>query len=164
MRLTQMNETSLMEQTVKLSLAHVHQGGIPFSALVVDEKGQVVGKGVNQVTELSDPTAHAEILAIRDASASLGSSDLSGKTLFASGEPCALCYLAAKWAGINTIYIASDRHEAAQSGFDYRWSYELFGHDHPSPSSITVEKIDVSNANSPFEQWNKLEVDANNNR
>ncbi|WP_241909874.1 nucleoside deaminase, partial [Vibrio sp. 10N.261.55.A7] len=93
MRLTQMNETSLMEQTVKLSLAHVHKGGIPFSALVVDEKGQVVGKGVNRVTELSDPTAHAEILAIRDASASLGSSDLSGKTLFASGEPCALCYL-----------------------------------------------------------------------
>ncbi|WP_295904073.1 nucleoside deaminase [uncultured Vibrio sp.] len=150
-------DLSLMNQTVSLSLEHVHKGGLPFSALVVDEKGHVLAQGVNRVNELNDPTAHAEILAIREASKVLGSSDLTGKTLYAYGEPCAMCYLAAKWAGIHTVYIAADRNEAASAGFDYRWSYDYFNQKHASPTAITVKKIAVENAFLPFECRDKRE-------
>ena len=148
-------EISLMKRTVKLSVDHVHSGGIPFSALVVDESGNVLSEGVNQVNELSDPTAHAEIMAIRAACKASGSADISGKVLYASGEPCALCYMAARFAGIKTIYIASDRHEAAKAGFDYRWTYDFFKNE-VSSEVIEVKKLDVYNFNQPFEYWNEL--------
>ncbi|CAK1787891.1 CMP/dCMP-type deaminase domain-containing protein [Vibrio crassostreae] len=153
--ITNVSELLLMKRTVELSLDHVHKGGIPFSALVVDKQGKVLGQGVNRVKELNDPTAHAEILAIRDACKLTNGVDLSEAILYASGEPCGLCYLAAKWAGINRIYIASDRHEVAKLGFDYRWTYDFFNTDQPS-NSISVEKLQDVGSSFPFGRWAEL--------
>jgi len=148
-------EIALMKKTVQLSLDQVSKGGIPFSALVVDEQGNVLGEGVNQVNELCDPCAHAEIMAIREAGKKSGDANLAGKTLYASGEPCALCYLAAKWAGITNIYVASDRHEAAMAGFDYRWSYHFINEGVPS-APMQVKKLSIAGANAPFKRWEEL--------
>lgn len=145
-------EAKLMKQAVQLSLEHVHKGGIPFSAIIADEQGNVLAKGVNQVNELCDPTAHAEIMAIREAGKKSGSANLVGATMYASGEPCALCYMAAYWAGITKIYVASDRYEAAKAGFDYRWSYHFLN---PSAfdSLLQVNKLPIDGFNAPFEHW-----------
>jgi len=149
-------EKKLMEEAIQLSLEQVHKGGIPFSALIADEQGNVLGKGVNQVNELCDPTAHAEIMAIRQAGKKSGSANLAGATLYASGEPCALCYMAARWAGITKIYVASNRHEAAKAGFDYRWSYNFFNAGEPD-SLLQVNKLLIDGFHAPFELWAKLE-------
>ena len=91
--------------------------------MIVNQDGDVVGKGVNQVADHLDCTAHAEIQAIRDASRNENSVSLKGATLIASGEPCALCYMAIRMAGIANVRILLDRYEAAENGFDYRWTY-----------------------------------------
>jgi tRNA(Arg) A34 adenosine deaminase TadA len=148
-------EIALMKRTVQLSLDRVRNGGIPFSALVVDEQGNVLGEGVNQVNILCDPCAHDEIMAIREAGKKSGNANLAGKTLYASGEPCALCYLAAKWAGITNIFVASDRHEAAMAGFDYRWSYHFINEGVPS-ALMQVKKLSVAGANVQFKRWEEL--------
>ena len=144
-----------IKQVVQLSLTHVENGGSPFAALIVDEKGHVIGQGVNLVNQQCDPTAHAEIEAIRAACSLLASPNLSGKTLYASGEPCALCYIAAQWAGITQIYFATDRHEAAIAGFDYRWSYDYFKAGKPD-SVMQIKKLTADEANTPFRQWDLL--------
>ncbi|EJZ21989.1 deaminase [Rhizobium sp. Pop5] len=84
--------TQLMEEGVAFSMDHVHDGGIPFTALVVDQKGVIPERGVNRVREHHDPTAHAEVEARRDACRTHGTTHLQGTTLLASGEPCAMCW------------------------------------------------------------------------
>ena len=145
----------LMRDTVQLSLDHVKKGGIPFSSLVVTKDGQVLGQGVNEVSKSCDPTAHAEIMAIRQACENVGSTNLSGATLYASGEPCALCYMAARFAGITDIVIAADRHEAASSGFDYRWTYNFFENGQPG-AGVNVQKLAPENAIEPFETFSAM--------
>ena len=112
------------ESAIDLAISNVKAGGLPFSAVIVNQNGDVVGKGVNQVAEHLDCTAHAEIQAIRDASRNENSVSLKGTTLIASGEPCALCYVAIRMAGIRNVRIVADRYEARDNGFDYRWTYQ----------------------------------------
>lgn len=112
------------ESAIDLAISNVKAGGLPFSAVIVNQNGDVVGKGVNQVAEHLDCTAHAEIQAIRDASRNEKSVSLKGTTLIASGEPCALCYMAIRMAGIGNVRIVADRYEARENGFDYLWTYQ----------------------------------------
>ena len=162
--MTLINEFTAQEQgyidnVVQLSLKHVKNGGSPFAALVVDRTGSLVAEGVNLVNAQYDPTAHAEIQAIRAACSKLKTADLSGMTLYASGEPCAMCYMAAQWAGITRVYFASDRHEAALEGFDYRWSYDSSVTGRPN-MPMKAKKLSTSHANIPFKQWNVLSESA----
>ncbi|MCR9189911.1 MAG: nucleoside deaminase [Alteromonadaceae bacterium] len=112
------------ESAIDLAISNVKAGGLPFSAVIVNQDGDVVGKGVNQVADHLDCTAHAEIQAIRDASRNEKSVSLKGTTLIASGEPCALCYMAIRMAGIRNVRIVADRYEARENGFDYLWTYQ----------------------------------------
>lgn len=112
------------ESAIDLAISNVKAGGLPFSAVIVNQNGDVVGKGVNQVAGHLDCTAHAEIQAIRDASRNENSVSLKGTTLIASGEPCALCYMAIRMAGIRNVRIVADRYEARENGFDYLWTYQ----------------------------------------
>jgi len=98
-------------------------GGGPFGALVVCD-GRVVGRGNNRVTEQLDPTAHAEIVAIREACRTLGRFDLRGCVLYTSCEPCPMCLAAIYWARLNEVFYASTRHDAAEAGFDDQFIYE----------------------------------------
>lgn len=140
----------LMEEAVAFSAEHVHDGGIPFTAFVVDASGTVLGRGVNRVRAHHDPTAHAEVEAIRDACRAHGTSYLKGATLLASGEPCAMCYMSALYAGISQVFFAVDREEAAAQGFDYRSSYTLFASDPRNWQSLVVRKLPVPDALHPF--------------
>ena len=120
--------TSVMQQAVDACIAHVDAGGLPFVGVVVDADGEVVsGFGVNRVAETGDPAAHAEVVAMRDAMTRHGLDTLTGYTLLATGEPCGLCYRYAVDHGIDSIYVAVDREEVANLGFDYRSSYPVFG-------------------------------------
>lgn len=139
-----------MEEAVAYSAEHVHGGGIPFTAFVVDASGTVLGRGVNRVREHHDPTAHAEVEAIRDACRTVGTPHLNGLTLLASGEPCAMCYLSALYAGIAHVFFAVDRNEAAAHGFDYRNTYSLFASDPLVWRSPAAQKLPVPEGMQPF--------------
>ncbi|MBO1907555.1 nucleoside deaminase [Microvirga sp. 3-52] len=142
----------LLNHAIDLSIRHVDRGGLPFTALVVDGHGRILGTGVNEVAALSDPTAHAEVMAIRNACQCQHTTRLNGATLIASGEPCALCYLAALWVGIGQVVFAADRHAAAKAGFDYRGSYALFAVD-PINGPLRVHHHCTYRACEPFNLW-----------
>lgn len=146
---------AFMEETVTFADEHVREGGIPFTALVVTPDGTVVGRGVNRVRCHHDATAHAEIDAIRDAGRTLQTPHLGGAVLFASGEPCAMCYVGALYAGVSAIYFAADRHEAARGGFDYRGSYHLLARDPLRWTAPTVAKLPVERSLAPFETFQR---------
>lgn len=140
-----------MKEAVSYSTEHVHGGGIPFTAFVIDANGAVlVGRGINRVREHHDPTAHAEVEAIRDACRASGRPNLYGMTLLASGEPCAMCYLSALYAGISHVFFAIDRDEAAAHGFDYRSTYSLFASDPLDWRSPAASKLPVPEGMQPF--------------
>ena len=129
-----------------------------FSApitLVVMPDGKVIGRGVNRVRHLNDVTAHAEVEALRDAGKNLGAPNLSGAVLLASGEPCALCYMASVYANVARVYYAADRHEAAAGGFDYRSGYKLFSRDPSDWVRPGVEKFPVERSLVPFQSFNR---------
>lgn len=117
----------VLTRAVAASLAHVENGGIPFVGVIVDGEQVLSEFGVNRVHETGDPTAHAEIVAIRDALAASGRTDLHGTILLATGEPCGMCYRYALDVGITDIRVAVPRDEVAILGFDYRDSYRAFG-------------------------------------
>lgn len=139
----------LVMDVVSYSKDHVHGGGIPFTAFVVDANGQVVGRGVNRVMEHHDPTAHAEVEAIRDACQNLSTPYLRGATLIASGEPCGMCYMNAVFSGISNVIFAADRDEAAKHGFDYRSSYDMLA-NFPDSWPFQVQKHQIEGALEPF--------------
>lgn len=116
----------IMRQAVVRSITHVESGGLPFVGVIVDGQQVISEFGVNRVHETGDPSAHAEITAIRDALTSSGRTDLRGTTLLATGEPCGMCYRYAIDARIADIRVAVDRDQVAELGFDYRYSYPAF--------------------------------------
>ena len=97
--------------------------GGPFGAVIVDAAGRVIAEGWNEVTSANDPTAHAEMVAIRRAAASLGRFDLSGHTIYSSCEPCPMCLGAVYWARLDRLVFANTREEAAAIGFDDAFLY-----------------------------------------
>jgi guanine deaminase len=104
--------------------AIVERSGSPFGCVIVRD-GEVIGEGVNQVPRANDPTAHAEVVAIRDACAHLRTYVLAGCTVYTTGEPCPMCYAAAWWARVETIYYSSTIRDALEYGaFDDESIYE----------------------------------------
>jgi guanine deaminase len=102
--------------------------GGPFGAIVVFD-GKIVGEGRNQVTTDNDPTAHAEVVAIRDAAKRLGRFDLKGCVIYTSCEPCPMCLAAAYWARVDKVAYAATQHEAAAAGFDDAFLYDELAKD-----------------------------------
>lgn len=113
-----MDDTQFMREAIQLSQDGIRSGrGGPFGCVVV-RSGKVVGRGSNQVTSTYDPTAHAEVVAIRDACSNLKTFQLDDCTLYASCEPCPMCLSAIYWARIPTVYYGNTRQDAAAIGFD----------------------------------------------
>jgi len=116
-----------MARAIQLSLDNVRSGrGGPFGAVVV-KNGSIVAEGVNLVPESNDPTAHAEVVAIRAACAHLRSFTLKGCEMYASCEPCPMCLGAIYWAHLDRVYFANDAADASQIGFDDNFIYQEFG-------------------------------------
>ncbi|MEW6073882.1 MAG: nucleoside deaminase [Planctomycetota bacterium] len=112
-----MDDAGFLREAIALAVASVGEGGGPFGAVIVRE-GRVVARAANRVVPAADPTAHAEILAIRAAARVLGTHDLSGCTLYASAEPCPMCHGAIHWARLARVVHAADHAAAAAAGFD----------------------------------------------
>ncbi len=113
-----MNSDELLRSAIALSIQAVHQGlGGPFGAVIVRD-GEVIARGQNQVTSSNDPTAHAEIVAIRAACQQLGSFSLEGCEIYSSCEPCPMCFSAIEWARLERLTFAATRADAADAGFD----------------------------------------------
>jgi tRNA(Arg) A34 adenosine deaminase TadA len=143
--------TEYVREAVRISREHVAKGGIPFSGVVVNN-GQVLGTGFNRVREDKDPTAHAEVVALREAAATYGLHATAGATLIASGEPCALCYMASLYFSVSHIVHAVDRKTAARYGFDYSGTYSIFAQD-PEAWQIKVTSLQIPEATKPFEEF-----------
>ena len=112
-----------LKRAISLAESSINQGGGPFGALIVKD-GEVISEASNRVTLQHDPTAHAEIEAIRKAGEKLQTHDLSGCVLYASCEPCPMCLGAIYWAHIDTVVYAAGRKDAEQAGFDDKLIYE----------------------------------------
>jgi tRNA(Arg) A34 adenosine deaminase TadA len=117
------DQRRFMREAIALARESVAGGGGPFGAVVV-RAGVVVGRGGNRVTPDTDPTAHAEVVAIRDACRTLGSFSLEGCELYVNCEPCPMCLAAAYWARLERICHAATRHDAAAAGFDDALIYQ----------------------------------------
>ena len=112
-----------MRRAIELSLESVKRGGGPFGA-VITKNGEIVSESCNQVTVLNDPTAHAEISAIREAARKLNTFDLSGCEIYVSCEPCPMCLGAIYWARVNKVFFSSTSSDAENIGFDDSFIYE----------------------------------------
>lgn len=145
------DDAKWLAHAVDLATANVASGGGPFGAVVVRDDA-VLATGQNRVTRDIDPTAHAEVVAIRGAATSLGDFVLAGCTLYTSCEPCPLCVSAALWARLDRVVYAADREDAARGGFDDRAFYELF--EVPREQwTMGVQHIRVDDAARPFDAW-----------
>ena len=142
----------LMREAIRLSVEAVDSNaGGPFGAVVARD-GQVVGRGWNQVTSANDPTAHAEVVAIRDACRNLGTFDLSGCEIYASCEPCPMCLAAVYWARIERIWYANAREDAAAIGFDDAWiAAEL--RQPVEQRRVPMERLLADEAGVAFQRW-----------
>lgn len=146
-----MSDVEWLSAAIELAIRNVGEGGGPFGAVVVAD-GVLVGAGQNRVTRDNDPTAHAEVMAIRAACAALGDFSLIGAMLYTSCEPCPLCMAAALWARVDRVVYAADRHDAARGGFDDLEFYELFARDRGTWPT-RVEAIAMPTAPQPFDAW-----------
>lgn len=115
-------DENFMKKAVALSFQNIEAGGGPFGAVVV-KGNEIVGVGVNRVTASNDPTAHAEVMAIRDAAAKLERFDLSDCVMYTSCEPCPMCLGAIYWARIKRVYYGNTKQDAARVGFDDSFIY-----------------------------------------
>ncbi|WP_270180416.1 nucleoside deaminase [Alkalihalobacillus sp. CinArs1] len=147
-----MTHEGWLKEAIKLATTSVmnNQGG-PFGAIVV-KNGQIVGQGNNQVTSTSDPTAHAEVVAIRNACANIGSHQLTGCTIYSSCEPCPMCLGAIYWSRPDKVYFAATRLEAAASGFDDALIYNEIEKP-PEKRIIPFHHIGLAESKQPFDVW-----------
>jgi guanine deaminase len=145
-----MNE-SFMRQAIDLAVENVRRGGGPFGAVVVKD-GVVIASGANQVTRCNDPTAHAEMVAIREACRVLGDFQLTGCDVYASCEPCPMCLGALYWARPAHVFFSATHDDAAGAGFDDSFIYRQF--ETPFVErSIPMQRVDDHRARLPFEEW-----------
>lgn len=144
-----------MQMAIELANMSVATGGGPFGSIIV-RNGEVIARGTNNVTKLNDPTAHAEVQAIRNACAELEDFNLKGCTLYASCEPCPMCLSAIYWAGIERIYYANTREDAAAINFDDSLIYEQIPLA-PNKRQIPAEQLLRDEALKTFRLWQQKE-------
>lgn len=143
-----------MKQAIELSKKNVtSNAGGPFGAVVV-HNGKIIGEGVNSVTTNNDPTAHAEVEAIRAACKSLGTFDLSGAVIYTSCEPCPMCLSAIYWARLDRIYYANNRTDAAKIKFDDDLIYTEIPKS-PDQRKIKGEELLRTEALKVFDLWDQ---------
>jgi len=140
-----------LARAIELATENVANGGGPFGALIVKD-GKLVAEGQNRVTANLDPTAHAEVMAIRAACQATGDFSLAGMTLYTSCEPCPLCLSASLWARLDRVVFAADRDDAAAGGFDDREFYELFARPRDT-WDVLIDALRPHNAAQPFDAW-----------
>ncbi len=147
---------SFLHEAVRLSSHGMQAGcGGPFGAVVVRD-GQIVGCGFNRVLKDKDPTAHAEVVAIREACRKLGTHVLSDCEIYASCEPCPMCLASIYWARIPVVYYANTKENAAAIGFDDQFFYEELSKA-PDCRKLVMKNYPDARAKNVFEEWTRFE-------
>lgn len=148
-------ENRMMQRAIELAIENVNslRGG-PFAALVV-KNGQIIAEGTNLVTSTFDPTAHAEVTAIRNACRALGDFQLTGCDIYTTCEPCPMCLGAVYWARPENLYYASTRADAAAAGFDDAFIYDQIPVA-PEKRAIPCLEFMRKEASAAFDAWRKL--------
>ena len=150
-----MRNEDFMRLAIELAVENIKNGGGPFGAVIVKD-GAVVATGANRVTANNDPTAHAEVCAIRAACTKLGTFDLSGCVIYTSCEPCPMCLGAIYWAHIDKIYYGANQQDAASVDFDDSFIYRELELT-PDKRNKPVENILHDEAQAPFRAWQEKE-------
>ena len=145
-----MTKEELMRKAIELSNENVANGGGPFGAVIAKD-GEIIATGVNRVTASCDPTAHAEVSAIRAAAAKLGTFNLSGYEIYTSCEPCPMCLGAIYWARLDKMYYGNNKTDAKNIGFDDE--LELKPEDRKLPSEVLLHDEAIK----AFEAWMEKE-------
>jgi tRNA(Arg) A34 adenosine deaminase TadA len=149
-------DRSFLQQALDLAVDNVHDGGGPFAALVVRD-GAAIATGTNRVSPSNDPTAHAEIQAIRAACAEVEHFKLTGCTLYATCEPCPMCLGALYWARLDRVVYAATHTDAAEAGFDDHHIYEEIGKP-PADRQLPMQQKLEAEAQRPFDAWADYEA------
>jgi tRNA(Arg) A34 adenosine deaminase TadA len=144
-----------MMEAIRLSVENVDSGGGPFGAVIVKD-GKIIARGVNRVTSQNDPTAHAEVTAIREASKILNTFSLQGCEIYTSCEPCPMCLAAIYWARIDRIYYGNTKVDAKNIGFDDSFIYEEIEKPIDKRVIKTVQLL-RDEAIQAFRKWDGLE-------
>ncbi|MCC5839584.1 MAG: nucleoside deaminase [Opitutales bacterium] len=148
-------DESAMQEAFRLSLEGMRRGeGGPFGAVVVKD-GEIVASAWNEVLKTNDPTAHAEVTAIRRATAKLGRFDLHDCVLYTSCEPCPMCLGAAYWARISKVYYANTQADAAEAGFSDQFIYEEIARPLADRQTPFLH-LPQPNAKEAFHEWQKM--------
>jgi tRNA(Arg) A34 adenosine deaminase TadA len=140
-----------MLRAIELSRISLKEGGGPFGCVIV-KNNEIISEGFNEVTNKKDPTAHAEIVAIRNACNKLNTFNLKGTQMFTSCEPCPMCLSAIYWSHIDKIYYGNNRKDAAKIGFDDSYIYDELSLD-LNKRKIPLEQINEREAIKAFEEW-----------
>lgn len=149
-----MSHERFMHRAITLSREHMQQNdGGPFGAVIV-KNGVIIGEGWNRVTSTNDPTAHAEVTAIREACKNLQTFDLEGAELYTSCEPCPMCLAAAYWARLGAIYYANTRADAAKHQFDDDFIYQEIPKK-LEERSIPIKQLLHDEAYAVFREWDQ---------
>lgn len=141
----------MMKKAIELSIKNIDNGGGPFGAVVVKD-GKIIATGVNRVTATNDPTAHAEVSAIRRAAKKLGTFDLSGCEIYTSCEPCPMCLGAIYWAHLDKIYYGNTKKDAMEIGFDDSFIYRELDLKHEDRKIKAVSLLS-NEAHTAFTYW-----------
>lgn len=146
-----MKKDDFMRKAIELSLKNIENGGGPFGAVIVKD-GEIIATGVNRVTVSCDPTAHAEVSAIREAAKKLGTFNLSGCEIYTSCEPCPMCLGAIYWARLDKMYYANTKTDAKNIGFDDSFIYDELELK-PADRKLPSETLLHNEAIKAFETW-----------
>lgn len=148
----QLTKEDFMREAIRLSIENVESGkGGPFAAVIV-KNGKIIATGVNEVTSTNDPTAHAEVVAIRDACKTLNTFQLEGCEIYCSCEPCPMCLGAIYWARAAKIYFANTKEDAAAVDFDDKFIYDEIDLSHTG-RKLTTQQLLREEALVAFEKW-----------
>ena len=140
-----------MLRAIELSMISLKKNVGPFGCVIV-KNNEIISEGFNEVTNKNDPTAHAEIVAIRNACNKLNTFNLKGTQMFTSCEPCPMCLSAIYWSHIDKIYYGNNRKDAAKIGFDDSYIYDELSLD-LNKRKIPLEQINEKEAIKAFEEW-----------
>ncbi len=146
-----MKKEDFMRKAIELSIENVKNGGGPFGAVIVKDD-EIIATGVNRVTANHDPTAHAEVSAIREACAKLNTFDLSGCEIYTSCEPCPMCLGAIYWAHLDKIYYGNNKTDAARIGFDDSFIYDELALERKDRKKV-MEELLPQEAIAAFKAW-----------
>lgn len=154
-RIQMQGNPEFMKQAIELATANVTSGsGGPFGAVIVRDD-RVIATGANEVTATNDPTAHAEVTAIRNACRALGDFFLTGCTIYTSCEPCPMCLAAIYWARMDAVFYSATASDAAAAGFDDAFLYEEMKKT-TGQRTLPEERLLEERATESFEAWEKF--------